>query len=228
MTDYQQKQIDVIDEIEKQVKAHALKFTTVSPVVDFENDLRICLTCVHIPSNSLKSKIEESIIAPLKKSFPEYYYYPASSLHMTIKSVRVINNPPHFNSDDIEKAKQVFATVVPTHLKFKAYFYRLLLFPNNLALIGTTDPELDKIVLELDKKLKQAGVPDDKQYTNAQYFFSNLTLARFSNPTQEFIDKVEELSKNIHLEPYTIDSASLVTCNAAFKKLQIVQTWELR
>ena len=28
---------------------------------------------------------------------------------------------------------------------FKIYFYRLLLFPNNLALIGTTDPERDEM-----------------------------------------------------------------------------------
>lgn len=226
MTSYQQNQIQVINEIEKQVNSNLLKFTLVPPVEDYENDNRICLTSVHIPSDNFKNNIQEKIDS-LKKVSPQYYYYSNSSLHMTVKNIRVINNPPHFTTNDIEIAKQIFLEIIPKHNKFKVYFYRLLLFPNNLALIGTTDPELDSIVLDLDDRLRKEGIPDDKKYSNTRYFFSNMTLARFSAPSKEFIEKVKELSKQIQLEPYIIDSVSLITCNAVLKNLQIIGKWNL-
>lgn len=148
---------------------------------------------------------------------------------MTIKNIRVINDPPHFTKEDIGMAEQAFESVVPHHKQFNVYFYRLLLFPNNLALIGTTGPELDSIVLDLDKELNEADVPDDKKYMNSQYFFSNMTLARFNNaPSEEFLHKVEELSQSLSFEPYTVDSVTLITCTAVFTKKNIIKTWKLR
>lgn len=229
MTTHQQKQIEVIDQIEGQIQKNSLNFSTVSPVEDFENDPRICLTSIHLPSKSLLTKIEAQIIKPLKQISPEHYYYPTSSLHMTIKNIRVINFPINFSSKDIQKAKQVFDQVIPNHKKFKVYFYRLLLFPNNLALIGTTDEQLDKIILDLDQRLKETGIPDDKQYINSKYFFSNMTLARFSKPlTKEFTKKVQQISEEINFAPYTVNSVSLITTNAVLKNLQTVKTWILK
>lgn len=227
--DYQQNQKLVIGNIEKQVKQNSFQFSTVSPVEDFDNDPRICLTGVHFPSGSLRNKIQKKIINPLRAISPEHYYYLVDSLHMTIKNIRVINNPPHFNSLDIEKAKQIFSQTIPKHSKFRVYFYRLLLFPNNLALIGTTDEELDKIILDLDRKLKEVGVPDDKIYSNPKYFFSNMTLARFNNSlSEEFKTKVKNLSDSLFFEPYLVDSVTLLSCNAVFKKRQIIGTWRLK
>lgn len=226
MAEHQKKQVGVVDEIERQVNASSLNFSTVSPVEDYENDFRICLTGVHIPSVELKNKVQE-IIKELKESEPEYYYYPTDSLHMTIKNVRVINDPPHFTYDDVVKAENVFSEVIPQHKNFNVYFYRLLLLPNNLALIGTTDPELDDIVLDLDKRLNSAGVPDDKRYTNSKYFFSNMTLARFPKASNKIRKKVLELSGTISIDPYTVDSVTLLTCNAAFKKRSVINTWNL-
>lgn len=227
MTNHQQKQIAVINQIENQIQNNNLQFSTVAPVEDYENDPRTCLTGVHIPADSLKQKIQDEIIKPLKEISPDTYFYSAASIHMTIKNIRVINNPPHFTSENIEKARKIFSEIIPKHSKFKVYFYRLLLFPNNLALIGTTDPELDNIILDLDKRLNEAGLPDDKQYTNSQYFFSNMTLARFSNPSKEFVKKIEELSMQIKFESYTVDSVSLVTCNAVFRSLKTIGEWKL-
>src|SRR3989338_1796123 len=198
---HQQHQIKIIDQIEEQIKSNSLQSSTVSPVTDFENDPRICLTSVHFPSNDLKSYILESIINPLKEIAPEHHYYSDSSLHMTIKNIRVINNPPHFTHENKEVAREVFSKVIPRHKKFSVYFYRLLLFPNNLALMGTTEPELDNIILDLDKRLNENGFPDDKQYVNSRYFFCNMTLVRFnSDVSQKFMKTVQELSKNIMIE----------------------------
>jgi len=148
---------------------------------------------------------------------------------MTIKNIRVINDPPHFNKDDIVKATKIFNEVIPQRQKFNVYFYRLLLFPNNLALIGTSDEELDGIILELDQKLKAQDIPDDKVYSNTKYFFSNMTLVRFNNnPSEEFKRKVEKLSASLKFDRYQVDSVTLVTCNAVFKNRKIIRTWSLK
>ncbi len=226
---HQKKQVEVINQIEQQIKDNSLAFSTVSPVLDYENDSRICLTSVHLPNKDLVRKIQKSIIKPLYDLSPDHYYYPDDSLHLTIKNIRVISDPPTFNDEDIEKVKKVFSEIIPNHKKFKVYFYRLLTFPNNLALLGTTDPELDDIIFSLDKKLKEAGVPDNKQYTNSRYFFSNITLARFTHSlTQTYKDKIAELSDSISFNPYTVDSVRLLSCNAVLKKRRIIGTWNLK
>jgi hypothetical protein len=225
---HQQKQVEVINSLEQQVRNNSLKFSTVAPVKDYTNDTRICLTSVHIPNQDLITKIQSEFIEPLKGISPNFFFYPNDSLHMTIKNIRVINDPPNFTKEDIGKAEQVFESIVPHHKQFNVYFYRLLLFSNNLALIGTTDPELDSIILDLDKELNIAGVPDDKKYMNSKYFFSNMTLARFNDvPSRKFLQKVEELSQSILFDPYIVDSVTLITCTAVFTNKNIIQTWKL-
>lgn len=227
MTNYQLKQKETIDKIEREIVCSSLTFSTVSPVEDYKNDNRIALTSVHLPHKGLIDQVRHQIIKPLQETEPDYYYYEPDSLHMTIKNIRVINNPVHFTQEDIQKAKEVFTEIVPESRRFSVYFYRLLLFPNNLALVGTTDPELDSLVRALDTGLKKAGVPDDKIYVNDKYFFSNMTLARFNRATERFKKKIEELSHAIAFKPYVVDSVTLLTCNAVCKKKRIISSWEL-
>jgi len=229
VTTHQLKQQEIIDRIASQVSNKSLNFSTVSPIDDFENDPRTCLTSVHLPHQSLLDQVQQDLIEPLRKIEPDFHYYPNDCLHMTIKSIRVINDPPHFNEEDVQKAEKIFDETIPQHKKFNVYFYRLLLFPNNLALIGTTDEELDNIILDLDNKLTAGGIPDDKVYTNSQYFFSNMTLTRFSTPPSDiFKQKVTELSDSLEFEPYQVDSVTLLTCNAVLRNKQIRGTWELK
>ncbi len=229
MTDHQLKQKEVIDDIARRVAGNSLNFTTVSPVEDFANDPRTCITSIHFPHHHLLDKVQRELIEPLRAIEPKYYYYPSDSLHMTVKNVRVISDPPSFDESDVEKAKKIFGEVVPGHKKYNVYFYRLLLFPNNLALIGTTDQVLDRLVFDLDEKMKAGGIADDKIYANTKYFFSNMTLARFATaPTDSFRNKVNELSATLQFEPYTVDSVTLITCNAVFRKQNIRGKWELR
>ncbi|MBD3250762.1 MAG: hypothetical protein GF381_04325 [Candidatus Pacebacteria bacterium] len=227
MISHQFKQHQVINQISNQVSNNSLGFTTVFPVNDFEADQRICLTSVHFPDKELIEKVRV-FIESLRELEPTFFFYPDDSFHLTIKNVRVISNPPNFTEIDVQKANQVFSETIPLHKQFQVYFYRLLLFPNNLSLIGTTDPELDKIILDLDKGLKKAGIPDDKVYANSKYFFSNMTLARFnSKPSQEFEAKILELSESLTFQPYMVDSVTLVTGNAVLKKRHKIGTWKL-
>jgi len=229
MNSYQDKQREVIDQIEKEVQENKLTFSTVAPMANFDNDPRVCLTSVHFPKEYLLQKICSEIIQPLQKKFSDHYYYSQESLHMTIKNVRVIHDPPNFTGNDVEKTKQVFASVVPQHSVFHVYFYRLLLFPTNLALIGTTDPELDDLVLDLDRQLKENGVADDKIYINKRYFFSNMTLIRFTKPIDTaFRNEVLNISSQLQFKPYIVDSVSLVQGNATLSNKNIIQTWKLK
>ncbi len=226
---HQQNQLRVISSLEQQVQNKTIGFSTVSPVDDYQHDSRICLTSVHFPHEQLVHQIEADVMQPLRKNSHHPFFYPPESLHMTIKNIRVINDPPHFSKEDVVKAEYVFESVIPNHHKFNVYFYRLMLFPNNLALIGTTDKELDNIIFDLDAGLTREGISDDKTYINSQYFFSNMTLARFSSlPSEEFIKNVEDLSKTISIKPYTVDSVTLISCTAVFTKKNLFGTWMLQ
>ncbi len=228
-TAHQQNQIKVINSLEEQVKNNAVAFTIVAPIDDFEKDSRMCLTCVHIPDKAFILKVQNDIIEPLRKLNPSFYFYPSDSFHLTIKNIRISSSPPSFTNTDILKAEKVLESVIPRHKPFKVYFYRLLLFPNNLALVGTTDPELDSIFFDLDNRLKEAGIADDKTYMNSRYYFSNMTLARFNKPPSEnFIQIVEELSQSISFEPYTIDSVTLLSCSPVFTNRNIVKSFSFR
>lgn len=229
MTSHQQNQLAVITSIEEQVKKNTLTFSTVTPVTDYANDNRICLTSLHFPHEELIRKIQQDIIDPLQQISPEHFYYPKDSLHMTIKNIRIANNPPQFNEKDIENAKNIFSEVIPKHKKFSVYFYRLLLFQNNLALIGTTDEELDNIIFDLDKNLRLANLVDDKHYVNDKYFFSNMTLVRFQKPLSEnFKTKIQDIAKSMRFNPYIVDSVTLLTCNVACKQRKNIGTWDLQ
>lgn len=229
ITQHQLSQQQVINQIEQQIAHQAINFTTVSPVTDYAHDPRICLTSVHLLKKNLIQQIQTTLIQPLKNIEPNLYYYPNDCLHMTIKNIRIVHDKTNFTAADVQKAKNIFNETIPLHQKFKVYFYRLLLFPNNLALIGTTDAELDQIILDLDKKLTAAGIPDNKTYANAKYFFSNITLARFNQPVSTaFKQQVVTLSRNLKFEPYQVDTVSLLTCNAVLKNKHLQGTWKLR
>jgi hypothetical protein len=229
LSPHQEKQVGIIDDVERQIKDSSLGFSTVSPVEDYEKDTRICLTSVHLPTEELIREVQDSLIQPLRRISPGSFYYPPDSLHMTVKNVRVINDPPTFDENDVCRVKDIFASAIPHHKTFRAYFYRLLLFPGSLALVGTTDPELDDIFFDLDERLKLGGVPDDKKYANGRYVFMSMTLARFGNaPAEAFLQMVRELSQSISFKPYVVDSITLLTCNAVFKKLRKIDSWQLR
>ncbi len=130
MTTYHQlKQKSVVNQIELQVRKNSLTFSTVQPVVDYEKDARISLTSVHFPSNNLIQKIQREIVAHLIKAEPGFYYYPKKGYHMTIKNVRVINDPPHFTKHDVSKVSKVFFEIIPNARKFKVFFLPIAAFP---------------------------------------------------------------------------------------------------
>jgi hypothetical protein len=229
VTEFQQKQKEVIAKIEEKINNNVIDFSTVSPVQDWETDNRICLTGVHMLNGFIRSQIAEKVIKPLWEISPEHYYYPNDALHATIKNIRVINNPPRFNNNDIQNSKEVFARVVPTHQTFQAFFYRLMIFPGNLSLVGTSEEELNNLILDLEQNLKAKGIMDDKTYVDQKTFFVNITVARFTKAvSQDFKQAVDELNKSLAFANYVFDSVTLLTCNAVFEKRNIIGVWNLK
>ncbi len=228
-SEHQRRQVEVINDIERQANDSTGKFSTVAPVADYESDTRMCLTSVHFPQQSLIDRIQNIIIKPLKADFPEHYYYGEDSLHITVKNIRIIHDPPFFTEKDIDRAKDIYSKVIPRHKRFEVYFYRLLLFSVNLALVGTTEEKLDTVILDLNDSLDKYSLGDDKKYMNDKYFFSNMTLARFNKSVSDsFKERVHQISTQLSFEPYTVDSVSLVSCNAVFKKRTELGKWLLR
>lgn len=227
LTGHQLKQIEVIKKIEKLFNQN--KISAVSKIDDYENDPRICLTSVHFPSKKLTKIIVAKIIEPLQKIDKNIFYYPPESLHLTVKNIRTINNPPDFKTNDLLTAKKVFSKVIPKLHKFKIYYYKLVIYPNSLSIVYTTDPELDLIFSELDKALNKSGLPDNKFYANNKYIISNITLARFyGQPTPEFKNEVKRIAKLNIFDNYIIDSVTLLTANAAMKNKKIIGKWKLQ
>jgi hypothetical protein len=226
---YQLKQKEVIEKIEEKLKNSAVDFTTVSPVENWDTDNRICLTGVHILNGFIRNHIIDKIIKPLWEIAPEHHYYTSDTMHATIKNIRVINDPPRFNDEDIQNAKEIFARVVPMHKTFQAFFYRLIIFPGSLNLVGTTEEELNNLILDLDQNLKAKNIMDDKTYSDPKTFFTNVTLARFAKaPADDFKIKVDELNKTLSFDNYVFDSVTLLTSNAIFEKRNIISSWGLK
>jgi len=226
---HQLQQKKVVDLIDSALNQGSVPFSTVEPVADFSSDPRLTLTSVHFPGADFIATIRDTFITPLQKIDQDHYYYQDDLLHATIKNVRTIANPPTFNEKDIQTVKEILEDVAPKYPPIEVFFYRLLLFPNNVSLIGTTSEHLDNIILELDERLAQVGVSDDKTYINNTHFFCNITLARFINPyTNDFKEKVAELSAELESNPisYSIDSVTLLTANAVMKKRKDHGSWQ--
>ena len=225
---HRQNQIRVINKLAKQIKIGSLRSSTVLPVENFDMDSRLTLTVVHLPNKLLTEKLRKTIIEPLKRIYPQGYYYANDSLHITIKNIKAPSDPPTFSESDIVKAETVFSHVIPRHKKFRVYFYRLIQFPNSLSLVGATDPELDKIIEDLNTNLNKFGIPDDKKYVNSKYYFCNINLVRFNTTSPQFDHAVRELSQNISIKPYRVDSVCLITANTVLKNLRVIKTLKLK
>lgn len=209
------------DQQKKLIKKMALSVQTdefISTVVpmrpDYEDDNRICLTSVVFPTKKINNFIESQIIKPLKNIEPNHHYYPASSLHITIKNIRTIANPPLFSQKDARKVSNLLKIIVPECVSFDFNFEDIVRFPTSLSLIGYSDERLRVLIQKLDNGLKKIGVPDNKKYFSNSIFFGSMTLCRFTQqPSIKFLNKVAEL-RTVKIAPVEVKTISLITCNA--------------
>ena len=214
MADYRTQQKQIIDQLRLGAGQIEAKATVVPMKRDYRNDPATGLTSVTFLPDELGQVISQFVIEPLRAIEPDQYYYQPDSLHLTVKNVRSVHNPPRFTRADVKKVDRLFAQVIPRHRYFSVQLEELVPFATSLCLIAYSDKRLLRIVQALDAGLAEIGVPDDKRYVSKEVIFGNVTLCRYVQPPSErFLNAVAERAHAFAAE-LRIDVVHLITCNA--------------
>ena len=214
MTPFQEKQLALMRQMEKQLASNSCASTIVPMQLDYLNDPQIALTCISYVPEDIAKRIQTELINPLKAVEPDFYYYPNADLHITIQNVRVIHNPPSFTKEDIKKVQSVLASIVPSAGPFPFTYNGLLSMPTSASLIALVTPQYDQFVRRLRKSLTDNTVPDNKTYFTDEVIFANTTIVRYTHaPSQIFVKTLASL-QDISVGTWTPKIVSLVTMNA--------------
>ncbi len=212
---YQQQQEALFNKIEEDFKNGLTPSQPLTPVADFTKDSRRCLTGIVFLPVEMQQLINEQIIGPLKAADPTLFYYPLDSLHLTVKNVRVISDPPTYTDEEIQKSQEAFAEVIPNTPVFDFELKGLFDLPASVAIRGYSDEQLKFLIQALTQALNNRGIFDNKKYASNDVFFGNITFCRFDHqPNQAFQEKVREL-KAIPLGTLLVEKVTLLTMNAA-------------
>ena len=181
---------------------------------DYTKNKQICLTSVVFPPTEITAKITTEIIDKLRAIDPWQYFLPPESMHLTIKNIRTISDPPSFTAEDIVKANKLFSEIIPQYASFEFKAEDVLLFPTSISLMAYSDDSLQKLVLALDQGLKEIGLPDDKKYFSDSVFWGNITLCRFTKtPSEKFLEEVKKM-RDLKIGKFRVEKVNLITGNA--------------
>ena len=197
---------------------------------DYRTDSAICLTSVAFLPDDIAHDIHRRIVQPLKAIEPDHHYYSPDSMHITIKNIRIIHNPPLFTEADVRKVDRLFAKLIPQHPRLSFWLEEVVPFPTSVSLIAYSDVGLRDLVHALDAGLNKIGVPDNKQYVSDDVYFGNVTLCRYTHaPTKIFCDAVEQIA-DVYKSALKAEVIHLITCNAvcAPESRRILHSYSLR
>jgi 2'-5' RNA ligase len=181
---------------------------------DHHSDPAMCLTSVAFLPDDIAQAIHQDVVQPLRAIEPDHHYYAAGSMHMTIKNVRTIHNPPSFSDDDVTKVKLLFAELIPLHRAVTFSLEELVPFATSVSLIAYADAALKDLVQSLDAGLKRIGIPDNKQYVSSDVFFGNATLCRYTRqPSERYRAALAEMA-HVYQAVMTVEVVHLITCNS--------------
>ena len=190
----------------------------------------MCLTSVAFLPDDTAQDIHRSIVKPLSEMEPAHYYYTPDSMHITIKNVQTVHNPPSFNDSDVRKVNRLFAELIPQHPSFSFSLEEVVPFQNSVTLIAYADVRLRDLVRKLDAGLNRIGVPDNKQYVSDDVYFGNVTLCRYTRPPSEkFREAVAEMAHR-YKGVLEVEVIHLITCNSvcAPASRRILYSYSLR
>ena len=211
---YFQQQKKFVRQLEQSFASGKSASTVVDIQRDYANDDQICLTSVVFIPDEVSRMIATDIIQRLNRIEPWQYFFPSESMHITIKNIRTVSKPPLFSQTDIEKANELFATIVSKFPVFTFSVEDVVVFPTSISVMAYTNETLQKLVLALDEGLKAIGIPDDKKYISNSIFWGNKTICRFTQPPQaELLKEVEKMRKT-RIGTFNVETVSLITCNA--------------
>lgn len=228
--DYQTKQYNLFEKIEKKFKNNKIPSDIVKKTDNYRNDQRICLTAVSFLPKQLSKQINTNLINPLQKYDPKQFFFLPESLHLTIKNIRTLNDPPLYNNQDIDNTIEVFDEVIKKHQVIKFQLKGLFELPTSLGIRAYCDEGLKNLVLNLDEALNKIGTPDNKKYASNEIFFGNITICRYTiDPNKKFINIINKFKKEDFGE-IQVQQISLITTNTAVdpKKTKIIKQYYLK
>jgi 2'-5' RNA ligase len=181
---------------------------------DYNGEVRRCLTSVVFVPFTIAERIQNNILERLREIAPTHYYYPPDTLHITIKNIRTVHAPPLFTNTDIETCRSVFSEVSARHAPFSFELRHVAVFSTSVCVIGFCDERLKDLVVDLDRELQHAGVPDNKNYISDSVFFGNVTVCRFTAPPSErLLQAARELRTAVN-ELVPVHAVNLITCDS--------------
>jgi 2'-5' RNA ligase len=203
-----------VKKLENFFRQDSHKSTIVNMQKDYINDDQICLTSVAFIPSHISAEIIKNISNPLRKIEADHYFYPPGSLHVTIKNVRTINNPPLFTTSGVKKVNEVFNKIISKFPIFEFSVEDVLVFPTSLSVMAYSSAIFQKLVLLLDETLKEIGVPDNKKYFSDSVLWGNITICRFiQKPGDRFIALARKM-RDLEIGKFRVEKISLITCNA--------------
>jgi hypothetical protein len=169
----------------------------------FEADRGLGLKLLMFVDLQTASLIQQALIKPLQEIDPNHYYYPVENMHLVVKKLHTIHDPPTFNEADIERIHQVCAEVIPRYDAFRFEFCKFDRQATSLSLVGQCDQSFFELSRELDGAFSAAGIRDyirSYSYERGK-FFGLLRLARFVHPPSlAFRDRLIDLSNEIDMK----------------------------
>lgn len=213
-SELRQRQLDAMEKLEGLASRSSSAGTIVPMMEDYENDERLCLTCVAFIPSSVRDQLQALIIEPLSREFPEHHFYAPESLHLTIQNVRTIQSPPNFTEQDIQQVARAFAKVFQSVPAISFELNGFLKLPTSLSVRAFGDENFVNTVARLRHALIDCGIPDDKKYIDTSIVFGNVTVCRYrSHPSPEFTERLNNLREfNLNLP---VTEVSLISTNAA-------------
>ncbi len=198
---------------------------------DYIHDPKLCLAAVSWLPKRISVAIQTKLIAQLSAIEPDFYYYSGESLHITVQSIRTINDPPHFGPPEIAKSQNLLSACINTRTDpFEFELRGLLSMPTSVSVIALVTPDYDRIVRSLRVQLVAAGIHDDKKYFTNETVFANVTICRYTHaPSRKFLDAVLAY-KDMHIGRFVAESVSLIETNAAAhpSKTRVFGTYKFR
>lgn len=196
---------------------------------DYAGDPAMALTSVVFLPPSLARDIQRAVIAPLQLMEPQHYYYPPEAMHLTIKNVRTVHDPPLYADMDIQRTHALFAKVTARHAPFSFTLEQVVALAGSMCLIGYGDEQFRELVLDLRAGLRNLGIPEDVHLASTEVFFGNVTLCRYGcAPSDGLLRAVMERAYTYRAD-LRVGLIHLITCNrvCAPASRRILHTYRL-
>lgn len=213
--EYKEAQLNALRQLRELFSSGETLSSTVTPVTDYRQDDRICLTAVAFVGNHFEKNAEyNELVQALRQLEPWQYLYPPESLHITIQNVRTIANPPKFDETVIKTSISVFDQVVPKHEAVNFEVENYLLTPSSAAMVALASSSILSLTSSLRTAMLNANIPDDKEYISENVVFGNITFCRYTRvPSKEFVDLITSCKK-LTIKNIKVNEISLISTNS--------------